>query len=71
LRIGNWKGLRLDVHEKRFHDAFELYDLKTDHVETSNIAARYPEIVEQIKNIMKEKHEFSEAFSFNLETTNY
>lgn len=70
VRMGNWKGLRLDVHEKGFHDAVKLFDLKTDPSETNNIADRYPEIVEQIKNIMLREHKPSKTFPFNFETTN-
>ncbi len=68
VRKGNWKGIRLDVHKKGFHDEIELYDLTTDPSETMNIAAQHPKIVNRIKKIMAREHELSESFPFDFET---
>lgn len=67
VRRGNWKGVRLDVHKRGFHDEIELYDLQTDPAETNNIATENPEIVKTIKEIMEREHEFSENFPFDFE----
>jgi arylsulfatase A-like enzyme len=70
VRRGNWKGVRLDVHKKGFHDEIELYDLQTDPAETNDIAAENPEIVKKILEIMASEHEFSESFPFDFELNN-
>ena len=70
VRRGNWKGVRLDVHERGSNDEIELYDLQTDPSETNDIAAEKPEIVKIIKEIMAIEHEFSESFPFDFELNN-
>jgi arylsulfatase A-like enzyme len=67
VRMGKWKGLRLDVHNKGFHDNIELYNLDADPAENNDIAADNPEIAVQIKRIMLMEHRFSEAFPFRFE----
>lgn len=67
VRMGNWKGLRLEVHEKGFHDDLELYDLTSDPSETQNVADQHPDIVEKIKQIMLEEHTLSDNFPFRFE----
>ncbi|HKK10182.1 MAG TPA: arylsulfatase [Bacteroidales bacterium] len=70
VRLGNWKGVRLDVHKRGFHDEIELYDLHTDPAERNDIADEKPEIVNRLKEIMVSEHEFSENFPFNFEKYN-
>jgi arylsulfatase A-like enzyme len=70
VRWGNWKGVRLDIHKKGFHDEIELYELQTDPAETNNVAAEKPQIVKKIKEIMESEHEFSESFPFDFELNN-
>lgn len=67
VRNGNWKGIRLDVQEKGFHDDLELYDLEADPDESENIAEQHPEIVEEMIGIMEKEHVQSEAFPFKFE----
>ena len=47
VRIGNWKGIRHGVG-----NTIQLYDLATDLAEETDVAERYPELVEQIASIM-------------------
>lgn len=70
VRWGNWKGVRLDVHKNGFISEIELYDLERDPSEKNNIANKKPEIVEKIKEIMVNEHEFSENFPFEFEINN-
>ena len=53
VRMGNWKGIKLNVN-KNPDAPVELYNLADDIDESDNIAAQYPEIVEQMQKIMKE-----------------
>lgn len=70
VRRGNWKGIRLDVHKRGFHDEIELYDLETDPSEKKDIAAENPGVVKMIKEIMANEHELSESFPFDFELNN-
>ncbi len=68
LRMGDWKGIRLNLNPpsgaaaKKKQAAgststeLELYNLKTDPAETTNVAAQHPEIVAKMMAIMKEQH---------------
>ncbi|KPK40546.1 MAG: hypothetical protein AMJ65_10500 [Phycisphaerae bacterium SG8_4] len=52
VRMGNWKGVRLNVAKKP-DGPIELYDLKNDIGEASNVADRHPDIVAKIEEYMK------------------
>ncbi len=67
VREGNWKAVRLNVHEQGFHDDIELYNLKDDPSETNNIANNHPDIVNRMKAIMNREHEQSDNFPFRFE----
>ncbi len=61
VRMGKWKGVRLDL-KKKPNAPIELYDLLQDIGETNNVASEHPEIVAQLKAIMKREHVGSETF---------
>lgn len=52
VRMGRWKGIRKNIFEGNL--AVELYDLETDSLETTNLAAQHPEVVAQIETILQE-----------------
>jgi len=52
--VGNYKAMRKNMHKGNLE--FELYDLSTDKEETNNIAAQFPEILEQVKAIINREH---------------
>lgn len=57
VRMGKWKGiLYLD------EDRFELYDLEADVAERENVASDYPQVVAEIREIMREAHVPNENF---------
>ena len=55
--MGNWKGVRYTSKGK-----LELYDLKADIGETTNIANQNPEIVAKIEEYMNTAHTPSQVF---------
>ena len=51
VRMGKWKGIKKNL--RKDPDApLELYDLENDISETSNVAARYPDVAARIETIM-------------------
>jgi len=52
VRWGDWKGVRLNV-AKDPNGPIELYNLKTDLGETTDLADKYPDVVAKIAQIMK------------------
>jgi len=57
VRLNEWKG----VHYLN-DDRFELYRVADDISEAHDVAAQYPEVVAQIKTIMKQEHTPSDRF---------
>lgn len=55
VRMGDWKAVRLNVSVMA-DSPIELYNLKVDPREKDNVATKYPEIVRQMKKIMKQEH---------------
>ncbi|WP_240964236.1 arylsulfatase [Flavivirga algicola] len=56
-RKGEWKALRTAASSKT-----ELYNLDTDIFETNNVAAQYPEIVEQMNQIFQKESVSNEHY---------
>ena len=54
VRMGDMKALRKDMFKGNL--TWELYDLKTDPGETVNIAAKHPEIIEKVNEIVAREH---------------
>ncbi len=67
LRQGEWK-LDWNNVDKNPQGVPELYNLKDDPAETSDLAARYPDRVKQMKATMLREHVPSEEFPFAFET---
>ena len=55
VRMGDWKGIRKNMFEG--NRDIELYNLKHDPAEQTNLAADRPEIVAQIDSLMQLAHE--------------
>ncbi|MEN7550446.1 arylsulfatase [Rapidithrix thailandica] len=56
VRMGNWKGIRKNILDKKKEMEFELFDLSADIQEVNNLADQHPEIVEKILKIMEREH---------------
>jgi len=57
VRMGDWKAIRLSPKSE-----IELYNLKNDIVEKNNIASKNPDVVAEMKKIMKAGRTESEFF---------
>ena len=56
VRIGQWKGVRLGGHDDP--DApIELYDLRVDPNETTDVGADHPDIVARVRAVMESRTE--------------
>jgi len=63
VRKGKWKGIIPNV---KGNTQMELYDIVSDQAEHNDIAAEYPEIVEQVKNIIAKEHMHSDLFPIHI-----
>jgi arylsulfatase A-like enzyme len=52
IRKGNWKAVQTGL-KKDPNAAVQLYDLATDPNESNDVAAKHPEIVKQLSDLMK------------------
>ena len=60
VRFGKWKGVRKGIKGK-----LELYDLATDEKETTDVSAKFPDVVKKIEEIMQPEHVDSEDWKVN------
>lgn len=51
VRMGKWKGIKRDVLSG--NETIQLYDLDQDPGETKDLSAEYPDIVEEIRQLMQ------------------
>ncbi|MCK4431090.1 MAG: arylsulfatase [Candidatus Aminicenantes bacterium] len=54
VRMGDWKGIRLNVKENP-NGPIELYNLRKDIGEEENVAGKHPDIVKKIDKVMKSR----------------
>ena len=62
VRHGDWKGVRVGL--LKGPQPWQLYDLAQDPNETTDVAAKHPEIVEKIDEIARDSHVSSQEFPF-------
>ena len=55
LRRGDWKGVKIDMKTNP-NAKWELYNLKNDPTESTNLASQYPEKVQQLDSLQKLAH---------------
>ncbi|MHC4517832.1 MAG: arylsulfatase, partial [Planctomycetota bacterium] len=63
VRMGEWKGVRLNV-AKAPNGPIELYNLRTDPGETTDVASENPKVVERIAGIMRTARTPSERWTW-------
>ena len=66
VRVGDWKAVRQKLHPgpkaKLDPGPVELYDLKNDPSETTDVAALHADVVAKLSALLKEQHVKSEVF---------
>jgi arylsulfatase A-like enzyme len=63
VRLGDWKGVRLNVGENP-DGPIELYYLSSDPGEQQDVAAEHPDVVEEIRRLMRQARTESPLWSF-------
>ncbi|MFH6996557.1 arylsulfatase [Flavobacterium sp. FlaQc-57] len=56
VRMGNWKGVKSNMRKNK-NAPWEIYNLKTDEKETTDVASQNPELVIKFEKILKEEHQ--------------
>lgn len=56
VRMGDWKGVKTHVGNKP-NAPWQIFNLKTDREETTDVAAQHPELVNPLDAIVKKEHE--------------
>ncbi len=64
VRLGDWKGIRKDIFDGNME--LELFNLKDDPREQSNVASANPAIVAQIEAIMRREHSPASLEKFKM-----
>jgi len=62
VRAGDWKLIRQNI--KNGNPTHELYNIAEDPHEDNDLAATYPDKVEELKAIMDREHTHSDMFNF-------
>lgn len=58
VRMGNWKGVKSNM-KKNKNAPWEIYNLKTDEKETTDVASQNPELAKKFEEILKKEHQLS------------
>lgn len=66
VRMGQWKGIRLRVHKDQ-NGPIQLYDINADPGEKNDIAAKHPEVVQKIAQVMRIARQRSEVPGFRFQ----
>jgi arylsulfatase A len=58
IRAGKWKGVKLDVQKKGYHNvSWMIFDLEKDVQESKDLSSQYPDLVKYFDSIVKQEHE--------------
>jgi arylsulfatase A-like enzyme len=56
IRMGDWKGVRTEVKRNQ-RVLWQIYNLRSDRNETTDMAAQHPELVRQFDATMRKEHQ--------------
>ena len=65
IRMGDWKVVRQNLNNEK-EPTLEVYNLKDDPTETTNVAASHPEILKKAAEIFKTEREAPELEKFKI-----
>lgn len=65
VRMGDWKGVKTDLR-KNPANGWQLFNLKTDRNETTDLAAKHPGILRQFDDIVKKEHQETEVTAWQF-----
>jgi len=68
IRMGDWKVIRQSLKDDKAEPTLELYNLKDDPTETTNVAKSHPEIIEKAVAIFAAQHTNAEEERFRIPT---
>lgn len=55
IRMGDWKGVKTRLKENR-NAPWEIYNLRTDRAETTDLASQHPELAKRFDEIVSREH---------------
>lgn len=58
IRMGDWKGVKINVRKNPKAD-WQLFNLKADRNETTNIASQHPGLIRRLDAIQEKEHQHS------------
>jgi arylsulfatase A len=58
VRMGDWKGVKSNM-KKNKNAPWEIYNLRTDEKETTDVGAQHPDLAKQFEAIVKKEHQAS------------
>ena len=58
IRMGDWKGVKVNLKENP-KAPWQIFNLKTDEGETTDVAANHPELITKFEAIVKKEHQNS------------
>jgi arylsulfatase A-like enzyme len=62
IRFGDWKAIKASKTEKEQIGKIELYNLKNDLGETTDLASKYPQIIKKAQNLMNKSRTHSDMW---------
>lgn len=65
IRMGDWKGVKVNLR-KNLNNPWQIFNLKTDRNETTDIASEHPELIKRFDEIVKKEHQVSHLLEWEF-----
>lgn len=56
VRLGDWKGVKTEVRKQGPAAPWQLFDLRNDPAETTDLSARHPELLRRLDELVAREH---------------